>query len=787
MLENEKLVRHLSMDDAVNTLVAEQRQVDRFPCRFVFVSSFTHYKKLVECLRTKAGNCIRLSDDRFCRGQDTVPSFSKVVDAVRAGEKQAFLLEGFGEYLRLVENNRRLALDIISLLNLECHSEKRVWIPVLLAKNILFNIVGVLNHRYEHALYEIDTNENVLPFNLNVYPDSMANVIANNAMHGVKAWLQCWEDLTIASGDVLVTRNAMLFTPVEGAYSVRVIKSPFAYIHESVHDAGSLVETMGTKEQWGWLACKITAGTKTLEKLLKEVLNVSHFVPVDVLSRWDDKGADADKIHWLIWLWYHKGARAGSDYFSYAIGKADNPEDIPLQIEIAILDDAFKNNIDDAREVRNRVLRKIGGDKRSKNFWNLFEKITDDYLKLKLLTCDTKDERVAAIRLVGKMLNRGERLQDVLYIIERTYPLLAFYLTQNDAIEGEFIEYFKEYKLQKIKNVFDSKIDGMYTKASLLAVQSRNECLKNVRGEDDYTLIIDGMGVEWTDFLIGAVIRQCKDIIIQQQTAAALLPTETAANHFWDDWDKSLWKKDDRLDAKSHIKDKSDGVDLYALTELQFEIIQKIAEDIVDAVKELRKVIVTADHGLSRLAAIHYNQCTATSLPMAAVANGKQSCRYCQVDSGSHFKNEIYYRDKDLLIISSHDHFKVGGWIPGETHGGMTPEEYLVPVLVFSLSNVKQKKPVSSSYKLLEAGVRLNGDNEAKFVIEADAIKSLRASCNNEVVNGVNIGGNLWSITFKTLRIGQKYQLSVFPNNIAVGKKHDVEIKRRGMEVEDDF
>lgn len=785
-MSNESLIRHLSECEVVDHLASEQVQKDRFPCRFVFVSTYQRYKSVVEALRTRAQTVLRLSDDAYCRGEDVVPVFSRIVNSVRDGGDGAFLLEGFGEYLRLIEGNRSLGLDVISLLNLECHSTKRVWIPVFQAKSILFKIVGELNHRYDNALFEVEGDDDSSAFRLSVYPQTMSAVLGSAAIPGIRSWLKRWEDLTISSGEILATRNVDLFSAVDGAYSVRVVKSPFAYIKDSLQDAGSLDESMGDVTKWGWLASKINQSTRTLEGLIKDVLNVAHFNAIDVLSRWDKyEGCDAHNEHWLIWLWYHRSACAGGDYFSYAIGKAKRPEDIPLQIEIAILDDSFKNNVDDAREQRRLVVRRLCAEKRSKEFWAGFDSISDDYQKLKILTADTKEERVRIIKTAGGMLQRGEKLQDVLLVLEIVYPELAYYLSHSGAA-GEFEKYFGEYKSQKVRDVFDTEIEDMFSKSQLLAVQARNAALKEFRAEGDFVLCVDGMGVEWSDLLIWEISRINKDVTHRVEVAAALLPTETAANHFWDTWDKSLWKKDDRLDAKSHIKDRSDGIDHNALTELQFEIIHKIASDIVELVQERGRIIVTADHGLSRLAAIHFNNLTGTSLPPAAVPNGVQSCRYCQVEHSYHIMSEMYMRHQDLLIMATHNHFKVGGWIPGETHGGMTPEEYLVPVLEFSLKKSQGGKMKLPAYKLLETKVRLQG-MVARFVVESAGLTSLRAEANNESVKGRSVGGDRWEVSFETLRAGQTYQLSVYPNNLASGRKEEVEILRRGLVVEDDF
>lgn len=788
-MSNETLIQHRSLQDLVSSLSEEQKLRDRFPCRFVFVSTFAQYKELVLAFRQKAGVVLHLSDDCFCHGTDVLPKFDEVTQAVANAEPTIILLEAFGEYLRLTEKNQSFSQKVKSLLELECHSTKRVWIPVLCAKSIFFSIVGQLNHRYENALYEIDPPASGNSgFVLNVYPPSIQNANDPTLICGIKNWLKHWEELAIASGATLITKQTALFTTAEGDYSVRVISDPFVFLQEKLNDAGTLSKAMGSPEQWGWLAGQISSTTTTVEQLIKKVLNVLTFDPLNILSRWTEKTAAAANSRWLFWLWYHKGANAGGDYCTYAISQAKKPEEIPEKIELAILDDGMKNNIDFARIQRKEALRYLKTEKRSKAFWDKWESVPDNYLRLKLLTDDTKEERIAAIRLAGKMLNDAHKFADIFYVIQNTYPALAHYLGESATLKNSpWQKYFYMYKQQKISDVFDSNIDDLISKPELLNMESRHQILSAVRDEQDFTLIVDGLGVEWIDLLLYFVQEKRKNIKFQCNIGSAKIPTITSANHFWDDWAVDSFQKNDRLDAKSHIKDKSDGVDPHALTELQFTIIKDLASEILDLIDLKGKLIVTADHGLSRLAAIHFRQLNPTYPPSDSEVC--QMGRYCIVPENCCNSNEKCYKDGNLLLMLTHDHFSCSGYLPGETHGGMTPEEYLVPVLVFFNDTVSpafsKKQPIKYTIQMTE--VKLNGKNQAEFLIDAPGAKSLKAQANNEIVNGEKISGSTWKVVFSSLRSGSTYEMKVFPDSIASEKKERITILTRGMVVEDDF
>lgn len=785
----ENSIQHLSIADVVQALDEERKLRGRFPCRLVFVSTLSQYKELVLALRAKNPVQVRLSDSQFCTGDDAFPQLTAVVDFLAKAPNETYIIEGFGEYLRMAEGKPQFEQKVKSLMSIESVSCKRVWIPVFCARGTFFKTVGALDLRYDNAFFEVDAPESDLPFKVSVYPHELNIAKSKAAKVGLRSWFKCWEDLTVASGDILYTQKTAFFTPTEGAFSLRVITDPFSYIQEKLSDAGALESSMGTKAQWGWLASEVNSSTSTVELLMKKVLNVLQFRPEDILSRWNEPDENRENHHWLFWLWYHKGSLAGGDYFAYAIQRAKTPDDIPMAIETAILDEAFKNNVDAAQVQRRAVLPYFKQDKRSKAFWDAFERVPDNYLKLKLLTDETKDERVRAIKIVGDMLLNNERIADILYVLDKSFPVLAFYLSRSDAIAASgFKAYFEEYKRQKVKNIFDSTIDGYIRKPELLAVTSRNEALKSVLQPGDFTLWVDGMGLEWVDLLMRFVSEINPKLKATFSPAAAMLPTITSANKVWDSWPEGSYRKDDHLDSKSHIKDKSDGVDPAALIDLQFQIIRNLAKDIVELVSEKGRLVVTADHGMSRLAAIHFHKCNPTSIPPDG--ESCQSCRFCKVPQGYTYANDKFYKLDTTLVMVTHDHFGVPGYIPGETHGGMTPEEYLVPVLTFALDGraAAQKKALEIvPYRLLNLAAKQNDAKECVFNVSGDKLVSVKAKANNEVVVGHKIGDMTWALTFKTLKSGASYDLEIYPNNIADGKKHRVSISRRGLVIEDDL
>ena len=120
------------------------------------------------------------------------------------------------------------------------------------------------------------------------------------------------------------------------------------------------------------------------------------------------------------------------------------------------------------------------------------------------------------------------------------------------------------------------------------------------------------------------------------------------------------------------------------------------------------RVIITGDHGTSRLAARIFHK--RDGIPAPTEATVFSHGRYCEIPAGVTLAQPdiVYVNGSDgtrYAVFGNYDHFIRGGFaagaddekaIYGEIHGGATPEEMLVPVVVFD-SNVR--RPLTASWK----------------------------------------------------------------------------------------
>ena len=190
----------------------------------------------------------------------------------------------------------------------------------------------------------------------------------------------------------------------------------------------------------------------------------------------------------------------------------------------------------------------------------------------------------------------------------------------------------------------------------------------------------------------------------------------------------------------------------------------KVSDTVSELLKNYHRVIITGDHGTSRLAARFFH--ARDGLPAPKNATVLSHGRYCSVESVPATTYEMIKEASDAagthyLVFSSYDHFTIGGFAAGgddsnarygEVHGGATPEEMIVPVVVFES---KQQLPLTVKWADQKPEVKLK-KRIAKTKLEFSRdVKSLQvkfgaidASCASET-------GKVWSITLERIEPGQ--------------------------------
>jgi hypothetical protein len=246
------------------------------------------------------------------------------------------------------------------------------------------------------------------------------------------------------------------------------------------------------------------------------------------------------------------------------------------------------------------------------------------------------------------------------------------------------------------------------------------------------------------------------------------------------------------LDNLAH-KGVPDDSNYFSCIDTQFEIIQKVAYKAVSLLEKYERVIITADHGSSRLAALAFHEKPGFKAPENAKL--RSFGRFCELPENFvetvHADDYEYVKieDKAYYVIKNYEHFSVSGKavskdqdgeaLSGEIHGGKTPEEYLVPIIILN-RNDEPKSTINITYTLKTQIVYKLG---AIVNIELDFntdIDTLEATIDNIKGNCSKISTNSWKIQYKDLD-KKTYTMDITANGILLETKASFEVRAKGI------
>ena len=331
-----------------------------------------------------------------------------------------------------------------------------------------------------------------------------------------------------------------------------------------------------------------------------------------------------------------------------------------------------------------------------------FKQITD-LRACQWFNCETNAEKAEMLRRYMETPS-----VEIPHSIRENYPLFDAYLQPYNLGISAINQYFEKYRLQKLKNMIQDEFcsqakDITYPPTGIL---SRAELLKGY-SPDQQTLLfsIDALGAEY----LPAILKLAEKYRLPVEKAAIAyvnLPTSTEFNQL--EWPKSgnhldFKQLDDIIhhgDATAPIKHEQGNKDAPKyLPQDNIVLMLNTLEEIIskDLSKELAKyqtVILTSDHGASRLAVLAYE---AKKVKTFAHFGAQQpdDWRYTKaVPDHTVPDGTIAPLSSDYWVIKGYNRFGKSGWKFNEMHGGLTWEEVLVPFVVFRQDNSFQPTSV---------------------------------------------------------------------------------------------
>jgi|GEM_PF-986129 len=450
----------------------------------------------------------------------------------------------------------------------------------------------------------------------------------------------------------------------------------FARVFYGVKDVGL------SEDALRWMCGRGKEGTgKTLSETLKTLFFPEGEVAKNVLRVFDERmGAEREAVLWLLKHVAPKGSYL--DFIARQEGVlASNFRSMYVTGAAEWLD----KSLDHADE-RRSAIKEAGVIMSGAAILQFISRCKGESTSLVApwLNCETNAER-------AELLRRCAADGLVSNAVKNVYPETEAYLNTDPVFgDTELENYFREYRELKMADRVTPKFCEIVQRiAPPSSVQSRGSLVQLYASDNECALLmVDAMGAEWLPMLV--TLANKKNIGVDTiQIGKAYLPTSTKFNKInWPDVARRLpdIKRFDNIahnGVEAHEVRRSEENLAAALDVIGSEVLPNVAEGLV----QYERVLVTADHGSSRLAMLAWQAEprmaeTITCETGAEIADWRYRERAQQGECPPEMDETL---DGRYWVVRGYNRLpKKGGGQGFELHGGATLEEQLVPVVVFS-------------------------------------------------------------------------------------------------------
>ena len=752
----------------------QEAVASRFPCRAIMVKNVKQYCELLSELK-KISDIRTIQVSELFSNADVMPRFENL--KAPQYQNQWVILTGVSEYLRLFSKKEQTDRRFANLWSYQApaSSKGRIIIPLWGCEAQWFdsalNFTGDLRQQdFYYDCSDVDEPEQTMKLMIlsgafEKYVSKL-DILQGELKIGLQDWFDYWTDPSVDEENfVLLTKRCNSVVTTNGNVAIHVITDTLAFIKEHMPGAEILTPQNCTVDMQSILLDYSLKGM-TLDAALLKILNVSIFSGVDVMGKWKNM-PESHKQFVELWLNMHPE----DSYTNHCFRNVKNICDIPnaVMLEIFNVRQDRPEWIDEFHQLM--AVMSIEPDDR---FFEELDKIPVYETRLDFMTGNSKKERIYLIRMVGKWMKSDYEQVSSCEKLRQVYPELFFYLShavhqENADLKG----YLARYKAHKLENTLPADEDVYFAGFQTDVYDNRYSVLADNIDGDTIILWIDALGVEWLPLLSWTIKEHCDGKIISTSVGQAILPTETCYNDLWSSMD-TPYSKLDKLDKLAH-KGVVDEPDYYACIEEQLSFVAGAHKHITGLLKKHHRVIITGDHGTSRLAARLFHVKDGFSAPKGAtVCSHGRYCKSVEA-AGYTMPNTRVFKGADgmqYVVFTNYDHFKQSGFaagadddnaIYGEVHGGATPEEMLVPVIVID-SNFEM--PLSATWE--KNGVKIMMKKARLSLTFNKPVQKLQvkvAGIDAEV--STSDGGKRWSVVVPGIKQGT-YTAHVLANNILV-------------------
>lgn len=754
-----------SCEEALQKLREDRQLRHRFITRFILMNDLDTWKKLLTELKAEVDSLLELSD--LCVDEDCFPQIIAFWNKVHGIKNKGYrtLVLPLAEVLRFDQQ----WVNVLSpLLQLQASSPSygRMYVPILAAEHIVLREVDRVARSKSEELPKVlriqgngTVKIRIIPDQINLKPLSNTTQV----IKGIKAYLRLWETGGKSSID-LSTNLASYLTGSIGIFEISVRKNEYELLCDYLPEFSNVPDNLGTPDQWRWLLVQ-AATTPSFEELLEKMLGSRSPHP----RLWF---GSSERERWVLWLWW-KSNKTLTGYLQRAVSSSKSVTDF----EERVWNTCFDEELDrDLAGERIKLIKDMGMRVAPATFWQKYNALNEPLRKLRSLTGVTHQERREILLIVKALIEEGFPVEEWDCFLRLSFPELYYYLQSYDLGDPVITEYFGMYKRARILDTLTSELHDMVQKIAadegrFWAFCPRSHVLEQCLRDRSQLVWVDGLGMEWVSLIAGLIHEQKPDVNVAVKVGRACLPSITAAN-------KQEIKEEHEfirdLDQEAHDYDYS-----YPDSFLkQIEVITLLSSKLVQKVAQGQRVILTSDHGLSRFALM------GAKFDSPPGTQSRKYGRYLEIVGHHYYRlpNDIpVVKDGNYILPRTYGCFPWLGTSKGETHGGATLEEALVPIVVLD-PKVSAGFPVSIKLLTPQLAIPRSGKVSIKIEINLN-IGSCGLKLVDKQVNGRQLSPKTWQFDITNAEPGT-YSADVFSGNQYLGQI-SFELKSGGIREKD--
>lgn len=695
---------------------------NRYPLRFVLFENFSDFYNFVFKCAEKGIQVVGIEKWLKVQKTDVFPTYStlakKICDYIKHSNGRDAVIAPFSELARFYTNEdfrgliKTIRLQEANLLSQESHL--RIYVPIIGMQNKLDSF----KNDNEIRVWEYGPVEAEKPYRLILCRGTQYQLPKEESLYSYSDsaydWVTLWEKGDAVKQSIVccsraIFENARNAMP-DNAFEYVICHNSFELLQDGLRLIPQSIQlNQDELPHWDRLTSEIKdIKNFSFSSFVLRRFNVLQMGDLEFMHYWL-KEKDAFS-RWLLKT-YYLTEFPGSSYLRRVLGhcRTLHTSELFEQLALGIFEEDCKNV-----DLQDRHLLLDFG----KEHGVRLSEVVECELKKKLEAIAQNPEYGVAwaMKYVTSLSDAEKQLmvawlgegritrEDIKEILPDLYAYTAALPHNLFCGETWCADYFSEYICSKISDKPTAQLKKLLkehndSSASFESWRNEFKTVKTVlwnRDDIEVYYWIDGLGVDWLPFLKCLVEKHQDDGVYLNEVyvATAQLPTTTFVNKTeLESLPNARINKVGDLDTYAH---KSKKYPDYICQEL--ELVRTALEDALNQYNG-KKIAIVSDHGISYMA----QHGAALALADASSEHAGR-CATWQKLPVPQDKRYVIAPNEEMICSLSYDSLADKTPCGQGAHGGATPEEVLVPILIISA----QKNQSNYTAKLLQRDLSIN-------------------------------------------------------------------------------